>query len=63
MLAMFVNRSGRNEKSIEDLPLILPTMFRFIWLSSFREDVLEIDQQELPMVTMFVNGSGQKEQS
>jgi hypothetical protein len=37
-------------------------MIRFIWLSGFREDFLEIDQQELPMVTMLVNGSGQKEQ-
>jgi len=32
---------------IEDLPEMLPTKFRFIWLSSFREeDFLEIDQSE-----------------
>jgi uncharacterized damage-inducible protein DinB len=39
--------------------------FRFIWLSSFGEDFLEIDnqKQELPMAAMFVNGSGRNEQS
>ena len=52
---MFVNRSGQNEHSIEDLP----TKFRFIWPSGFRgedlnksyisfnrEDFLEINQSE-----------------
>jgi hypothetical protein len=35
----------------------------FTWLSSFREDFLEIDQSEkkLPVVAMFVNGSGRNE--
>jgi hypothetical protein len=45
---------------------VLPTKFRFIWLLSFRvEDFLEIDhqKQELPMVAMFVNGSGLNDQS
>jgi hypothetical protein len=32
---------------IEDLPLMLPTMFRLNWLSGIRaEDFLEIDQSE-----------------
>jgi hypothetical protein len=31
---------------IEDLPRILPTKFRFIWPSGFREDSLEINQSE-----------------
>jgi hypothetical protein len=37
---------------------MLPTQFRFIWLSGYwREDFLEIDQlkQELPMAAMFVS--------
>jgi hypothetical protein len=45
---------------------MLPTNFRFIWPSSFRgEDFLKSanQKQELPMVAMFVNGSGQNEQS
>jgi hypothetical protein len=45
---------------------MLPTKFRFIWPSGFRgEDFLEINQseQELPVVAMFVNGSGRNEQS
>jgi hypothetical protein len=39
---------------------MLPTKFRFIWQSGFREeDFLEINhqKQELPLVAMFVNGS------
>jgi hypothetical protein len=32
---------------IEDLPMMLPTKFRFIWPSGFRgEDILEINQSE-----------------
>jgi hypothetical protein len=45
---------------------MLPTKFRFIWLSSFRgEDFLKLanQKQELPVAAMFVNGSGQNEQS
>jgi hypothetical protein len=44
---------------------MLPTKFRFIWPRGFREDFLEINQseQELPVVAMFVNGSGRNEQS
>jgi hypothetical protein len=45
---------------------MLPTKFRFIWPSSFRGEDLKISanqKQELPVVAMFVNGSGQSEQS
>jgi hypothetical protein len=45
---------------------MLPTKFRFIWPSSFRgEDFKKStnQKQELPVVAMFVNGSGQNVQS
>jgi hypothetical protein len=45
---------------------MLPTKFRFIWESGFRgEDLFKSanQKQELPMVAMFVYGSGQNEQS
>ena len=45
---------------------MLPTKFRFIWPSSFgREDFLKSakKKQELPVAAMFVNRSGQNEQS
>ena len=45
---------------------MLPTRFRFIWLSGFRgEDLKKManQKQELPVVAMFVNGSGQNDQS
>ena len=45
---------------------MLPTKFAFIWLSGFRgEDFFKLanQKQEFPMVAMFVNGSGQNEQS
>ena len=45
---------------------MLPTMFRFIWPSGFRGEDLKKSanqKQELPMVAMFVNESGQNEQS
>ena len=44
---------------------MLPTKFRFIWPSGFREDFQKSanQKQELPVVAMFVNGSGQNEQS
>ena len=40
---------------------MLPTKFRFIWPSGFRGDFLKsaIQKQELPVVAMFVKGSGQ----
>jgi hypothetical protein len=41
-------------------------MFRFIWPSGFRGEDLKKSanqKQELPMVAMFVNESGQNEQS
>jgi hypothetical protein len=44
---------------------MLPTKFRFIWLSSFREEDLKKStnqKQELPMAAMFVNGSKRNEQ-
>jgi hypothetical protein len=45
---------------------MLPTKFRFIWPSSFRgEDFLKSanQKQELSVVAMFVNGSGQNVQT
>jgi hypothetical protein len=45
---------------------MLPTKFRFIWPSGFRgEDFLKLvnQKQELPVVAMFVKGSGQNVQS
>jgi hypothetical protein len=45
---------------------MLPTKCRFIWPSSFRgEDFKKSanQKQELPVVAMSVNGSGQNEQS
>ena len=44
------------------MPQMLPTKFQFIWPSGFRgEDLKKLanQKQELPMVAMFVNGSGQ----
>jgi hypothetical protein len=45
---------------------MLPTKFRFIWPSGFRgEDFKKSanQKQKLPVVAMFVNGSGRNEQS
>ena len=45
---------------------MLPTKFRLIWPSSFRgEDFKKSanQKQELPMAAMFIDGSGQNEQS
>ena len=45
---------------IQHLPYVLPTKFRFIWLSSYREkDFYKSTNQkiEFPVVAMFVNGS------
>jgi hypothetical protein len=46
---------------------MLPTKFQFIWESGFREEKIFLtsanQNQELPVVAMFVNGSGQYEQS
>jgi hypothetical protein len=45
---------------------MFPTKFRFIWPSGFRGEDLKKSanqKQELPMATMFVDGSGQNEQS
>jgi hypothetical protein len=45
---------------------MLPTKFRFIWPSGFKgEDLkkLAYQKQEMPVVAMFVNGSGRNEHS
>ena len=45
---------------------MLPTKFRFIWPSGFRgEDFFKSanQKQELPVASMFVNGSGRNEQT
>jgi hypothetical protein len=45
---------------------MLPTKFRFIWPSGFRgEDFIKSanQKQELPVAAIFVNRSGQNEQS
>jgi hypothetical protein len=45
---------------------MLPTKFRFIWSSGFRGEEFKKSanqKQESPVVAMFVNGSGQNEQS
>jgi hypothetical protein len=45
---------------------MLPTKFRFIWQNGFREEDFKKSanqKQELPMAAMFVDGSGQNEQS
>jgi hypothetical protein len=45
---------------------MIPTKFRFIWLSGFRgEDFRKStnQKQELPVAAKFVNGSGRNEQS
>jgi hypothetical protein len=47
---------------IEDLPLMLPTKFRFIWQNGFREEDFfksAYQKKELPTAAMFVNGSAQ----
>jgi hypothetical protein len=43
---------------------MIPTKFRFVWSSGFREeDFLKSanQKQELPVAAMFVNGSGRNE--
>jgi hypothetical protein len=45
---------------------MLPTKFRLIWPSGFREEAFiksTNQKQESPVAAMFVNGSGQNEQS
>jgi hypothetical protein len=45
---------------------MLPTKFRYIWPNGFRGDEFlksANQKQESPVVAMFVNGSGQNEQS
>ena len=42
---------------------MLPSKFPIIWPSGFREDLKKStnQKQELPVVAMFVNGSGRNE--
>ena len=45
---------------------MLPNKFRIIWQSGFREEDLKKSanqKEELPMAAMFVDGSGQNDQS
>ena len=44
---------------------MIPTKFQFIWPSGFRGEFKKStnQKQELPVVAMFVNGSGRNEQS
>ena len=45
---------------------MLPTKFHFIWLGCFRGEDFQKStnqKQELPVEAIFVNGSGQNEQS
>jgi hypothetical protein len=45
---------------------MLPTTFRIIWPNGFSGEEFKKSanqKQELPVVAMFVNGSGQNEQS
>jgi hypothetical protein len=45
---------------------MLPTKFRFIWQSGFREEDFKKSanqKQELPVAVRFVNGSGQNDQT
>jgi hypothetical protein len=44
---------------------MLPTKFRFLWPNVIKEDLKKSvnQKQELPVAVMFVNGSGQNEQS
>jgi hypothetical protein len=45
---------------------MLPTKFRIIWPSGFREEELKKSanqKKELPVVAIFVNGSGRNEHS
>jgi hypothetical protein len=45
---------------------MIPTKFRFIWSSGFREEDFfksANQKQELPVVAKFVNGSGRNEQN
>ena len=47
MVAMFVNRSGRNEHLYRGSSIDTSYQFWFIWPSGFRgEDFIDIDQSE-----------------
>ena len=51
---------------IQNLPWVLPTKFRFIWLLSFRGNFFQKStnqKQGLPVAAMFVNGSKRNDQS
>ena len=57
---------SRRFLEIEDFPQMLPTKFQIIWPCGFRGEDFQKQtnqKQESPVVAMFVNGLGQKEQS
>ena len=53
---LLTERDEMSNRITEDFPQMLPTKFRFIWPNSFRK-------QELPVVAMFINGSGRNQHS
>jgi hypothetical protein len=64
--AILVSDWSISKNLLQDLPRMLPTMFRFIWQSGFRgEDFYKSanQKQEWHVVAMFVNGSGQNDHS
>ena len=65
--AMFVNRSGRNEQSLQiTFHIYVLNKLRFIWSRGFRVEhfqKLTNQKKELPIATMCVNVSGRNEQS
>ena len=67
MVAMFVNGSGRNQQSLQRTfhRYFLPSVGSFLPSGSRGEDFFKSANQrpELPVAAMFVNGSGQNEQS
>ena len=67
MVAMFVNRSGRNEHSLQRTfhRCFLPSFGSFGQAVSEEKFFFKLtnQKQEFPVVAMFVNGSGQKVQS
>jgi hypothetical protein len=60
VVAMFVNRSGRNEQSHRGHSIDASYQVRFIWPSGFRREDLKKSanqKQELPVAAMFGNES------
>ena len=71
VVAMFVNRSGRNEQSSEDIPQMIPT--KFWWqpcLLTDRDEMSNLHRRhsidasyQVSVVAMFVNRWGRNKQS